>query len=276
MNPTSLVLLFVLACSGTSSETPPEKEPAKATEKAPDVKFDIKTLQENADQIALVPSPAEMEKALGKAGINQKLADMVTDRDISMDVDNKDQIAVRTGVVLADMILTVQASPKDKTIGRLKRLKEGFAKLEAGDDVQRTIDDLIERLNNDAVSKNDLLIELDELSGVVVPELEAEAGEWVVPVIQAGSWLEGAHLISGAIKDAGKYEAANSLLRQPAVVKYFLKYVQREGRNKAPDEVVRTLEETLTSLEVITAKEQLTAEDVTKIHSATGAVLTLL
>ena len=26
----------------------------------------------------------------------------------------------------------------------------------------------------------------------MVPELEYEAGEWVVPLIQAGSWLEGA------------------------------------------------------------------------------------
>ena len=39
---------------------------------------------------------------------------------------------------------------------------------------------------------------MDELSGVMVPELEYEAGDWVVPLIQTGSWLEGANLVSGA------------------------------------------------------------------------------
>ena len=74
----------------------------------------------------------------------------------------------------------------------------------------------------------------------------------------------------------GKYEEASKLLRQPAVVDYFLQYVQREGRDKAPDQIVVKLEETLNTLKEITGKESMTEEDVTTIHSATGAVLTLL
>ena len=57
-----------------------------------------------------------------------------------------------------------------------------------------------------------MLKEFDELSGVLVPELEYEAGDWVVPLIQAGSWLEGAHLVAGAVKSEGKFDEAGKLL----------------------------------------------------------------
>ena len=117
---------------------------------------------------------------------------------------------------------------------------------------------------------------VNEILEAMVPELETEAGDWVVPLIQAGSWLEGAHLVSGAIESESKFDAAGSLLRQPEVVEYFLKYVQREGGEKAPDEVVKQLEATLVKLKEIASKPTLSAEDVKEIHAATGAVLSML
>ena len=110
----------------------------------------------------------------------------------------------------------------------------------------------------------------------LVPELKYEAGDWVVPLIQAGSWLEGANLVSGAVAETGKYEAADNLLRQPAVVDYFIKYVDREGADKAPDEVVAKLRETLSTLKTVASKPTLAEADVKTIHEATGAVLSLL
>ena len=55
--------------------------------------------------------------------------------------------------------------------------------------------------------------------GVMVSELEYEGGDWVVPLIQAGSWLRGADLVSAAITK--KYSAAGQLLKQPRVVSTF-------------------------------------------------------
>jgi hypothetical protein len=193
-----------------------------------------------------------------------------------MNVANKDQIAVRTGVVLADLVLTVKSADKADQLARLARLKEGFAALGAGQDVARTIEELSNKIKSGSGSTDDLLKEFDELSGVMVPELKYEAGDWVVPLIQAGSWLEGAHLVAGAVKKEGKFDEAAKMLRQPAVVDYFLKYVRREGRDKAPDKVVAKLEQTLLTLKEVTSKESLSEDDVSTIHSATGAVLTLL
>jgi hypothetical protein len=276
-----LLSLVVAACSGEPPADKPADKPAEkpAVEAPPadvDKTFDPATLQAAAEQVALVPSPAEMQRSLDKASVNKALATMVKDRDIQMGVENKDQIAVRCGVVLADLVLTVKDSPKETVVARLDRLAEGLNKLGAGADVQATIADMKTRVLNDAVARDELLKEMDELSGVMVPELEYEAGDWVVPLIQAGSWLEGAHLVSGALKEVGRTDAADNLLKQPAVVDYFIKYVEREGSSKAPDEVVARLKETLSTLKVVVAKPTLAAEDVDTIHSATGAVLTLL
>jgi hypothetical protein len=233
-------------------------------------------LKGEALKIALVPSPAEMQKALANAGLAAQLADMVKSRDISMDIENKDQIAVRTGVLLADLVLTVKTATNEEQITRLTRIKEAMKSLGAGDDVQKTLDDLTARIKSGSGSRDDLLKEFDEMSGILVPELKYEAGEWVIPLIKAGSWLEGAHLVAGAIKEEGKFEEAGKLLKQPHVIDYFIEYVDREGAEKAPDAVIAKLKETLTTLKEVTGKSVIEEEDVNTIHSATAAVLTML
>lgn len=271
-------LALAVACDGGTPEPEPAPEVVSepAPEQAPQLSLNPAELQQQAENITLVPSPAEMQAALEKAGLTSQLATLVGDRQIGVNSENLDQVAVRTGVVLAEIVLTVKEAPKDRFASRMQTLKEGFQRLGAGDDIPNTIDDIVERVNNDAISRDDLLKEVDELSGVMVPELETEAGDWVVPLIQAGSWLEGSHLVSGAIQNEEKFDAAGPLLKQPAVVDYFLGYVQREGPDKAPDEVVNQLEQTLLQLKEISTHETLTAEDVQTIHSATGAVLALL
>ena len=148
--------------------------------------FDLAELQKAAEEVALVPSPAEMQKSLSNAGLASDLATLVsTERKIGMDVEDKDNMAVRTGVVLADLVLTVKTASKESKLERLEKLKVGFKALGAGDDIQATIQDLGTQIKNDAINEDDLLKEMDELSGVMVSELEYEAGEWVVPLIQA-------------------------------------------------------------------------------------------
>ncbi|MFT5679669.1 MAG: hypothetical protein ACI8RZ_000573 [Myxococcota bacterium] len=269
-----LSLSLLAACTGEEPPVEPPVEPP-TEQPAPDVQFNPAELAAAAEKVTLVPSPAEMQRALANAGLTSELASMVSDKDIGVDVENLDQVAVRTGVILAEVVLTLKDAPKEKLVPRLESLKAGFIKLGAGSDIPDTIDELITSVNND-LNREDLLDEVDLLSGAMVPELETEAGDWVVPLIQAGSWLEGAYLVSGAIESESKFEAAGSLLRQPEVVDYFLGYVQREGGDKAPDEVVKQLEATLVKLKGIASKESLSAEDVKEIHTATGAVLSML
>lgn len=275
----TLTLLSAAIGCGSGAEkaaTEGASAPEVAGTTGPKIKFDKATLMAEAEPGALVPSPAEMQRALKNAGLTSQLATMVAARDIQMTSAHKDQVAVRSGVVLADLVLSVQTAKPEAQVARLTRLKQGFAAIGADADVTKTLDDLSARIASGAGSRADLVKEFDELSGVMVPKLKFAGGDWMVPLVQAGAWLEGAHLVSGAIIAEGKFEEASKMLKQPAVVGYFLKYVKGEGRTRAPDVVVDQLEATLTTLKVITEKDDLSEADVQTIHSATGAVLNLL
>ena len=278
-NWTLILALCSVGCGGDGADQAaankaPTQEAAPAKKKA--IKFDPSTLAGEALKIALVPSPAEMQMALSNAGLQSQLSTMVKSREISMDIENKDQIAVRTGVVLADLVLTVKTASDEDQIARLERIKAGLTALGAGEEVAKTLDELGAKIKSGSGSKEDLLKEFDELSGVLVPEIKYSAGEWVIPLIKAGSWLEGAHLVAGAIKEEGKFEEAGRLLKQPHVIDYFIGYVEREGAEKAPDAVIAKLKESLQTLKEVTAKSVIEEADVNTVHSATAAVLTML
>jgi PBP1b-binding outer membrane lipoprotein LpoB len=268
----SAALFSLVGCSG---EEAPAKDPTPpAVEAAP--KLDAATLKAAAENIALVPSPAEMQKALEKNGIQSGLSALVPERQLKMDIENKDVVAVRTGVVLADALLTVKDAPNDKLSGRLELVKAGMSSLGAGADFAATIDDINARIANNSVSRDDLVKELDEMHGAIIPELKYEAGERCVPLIQAGSWLAGSNLVAKAIVAAANEKAGTELLRQPQVADYFLKYVQVEGAGKAPDAVIQQLDTTLKSLKAISEKPSLTLDDVKDVQAQTDAVLALL
>lgn len=277
----TLLLAALIGCGGDepakdgTALTPPPELPA-TTPATPPPTLAMADLQAQAENIALVPSPAEMQRALEKAKVAGGLSTLVSPREYKMDVENKDVVAVRTGVVLADALLTVKDAPKEALVARLEKVKAGMTTLGAGADIAATLDELIANIKNDVKSRDEFLKDLDDLHGAIIPEIKFEAGERAVPLLQAGSWLEGSNLVANAIITANQPEAANSLLRQPQVAAYFLKYVEVEGGDKAPPEVLKQLEGTLKKLQEIASKPALTIEDVNEVKSQTDAVLALL
>lgn len=279
LRPWTLVALFTLAAcgGGEPAATPHADKPAEASTTPETPTLDADALKSTASNISLVPSIVETQKALSAAGIETKLSELISARTFDFNSKDTDKIAVRTGVVLADMLLTVSTSDKDKLIGELDQINAAMQQLGGGADIQATLTDIKERVKNDEVTRGDLLKELDELSGAVIPELSFNGQDRVVPLIQAGSWLEGANLVSRAIEKGGSPAAADSLLKQPAVVDYFIKYVKSEGAEKAPEGVTRKLEESLGVLKSLAEKsDALGAEDIATIVKTTDEVLALL
>ncbi|TNE85803.1 MAG: hypothetical protein EP330_24515 [Deltaproteobacteria bacterium] len=274
----TLALLATLAACG-GSETPAEK-PAEAEEPAtPETPaLDKSKLEADAAvKETLVPSPLETQKALESSGIETTIGSLVTDKTYNFDTPDKDNVAVRTGVVVADLLLTVGSVDKDKLVQQLGWVREGMGKLEGGSDVDAVVKDIQDRVKDDSVDRDALVLELDELSQAVIPELEFNGQDRIVPLIQAGSWLEGANLLAKACKSADKPSAADGLLKQPPVVDYFLKYVTTEGAEKAPEGVTKKLEEALTELKGLSQKsEPFTSEDIDKVIQITDDVLALL
>ncbi|MBN1337383.1 MAG: hypothetical protein JXB39_15610 [Deltaproteobacteria bacterium] len=263
--------LLLAACGGREEPAPPPPPPPAAPQA-----IDVDAARANAVNTSLTPSPAEMQTALTRAGIAESLATFMAARTIAVEHANLDQVAVRTGVVIADVVLTAKEAPKETLVARLGDIKKGLELLGGGKDLQATLDELITQVQSDAITRDRLVMEMDELSGAVIPEMEYEAGPRSVPLIQAGSWLEGANLVAAAVRKAQKPEAAGVLLRQPDVVGYFLGYVRGEGSTRAPDQVIDKLEASLKVLQGITGKPTLSAQDVEILYTETESVLKLL
>lgn len=277
-----LITFLTMGCTGggdqqnnSSKTSKPQVQDVKASLSKDKLKEIIEAGQ--AEELLLVPSPAEMQRTIKNAKLTTELNDLVdSSKTIKVNVDDLDEVAVRTGVIIAQMILTVEKSTDEKILAQFADLKEGFGLLKAGNDISYTIDELVSKIKTKSLTRDDLVIELDLLSGAMVSELEYETGGWVVPLIQAGSWLNGSNLVASAIINESKYDIADSVLRQPNVVKYFKRYVKREGRAKAPDAVVQKLITTLDTLHDITKKPTLSEADVQTIKTITNDVLDLL
>lgn len=271
----ALALLAVVACGNP----PPPAETPTPTPEAPATPPPLtpEQLAGGAENIALVPSVIETQSALEAAGITTKLADLLKEKQFDMASKDKDNVAVRTGVVIADLMLTVKTASDEKLVEHLDRIKQGLEMLEGGADIAATVTDIKDRVKGKSVTRDELLKELDELSGAVIPELEFNGQKRIVPLIQAGSWLEGANLVGKAVKGANNPGAADAMLKQPAVVDYFIKYVKTEGAEKAPAAVTQKLEESLTVLKGLAEKkEPFTAADIDTVIKTTDDVLALL
>ncbi|MBX2803123.1 MAG: hypothetical protein KTR31_35915 [Myxococcales bacterium] len=270
-----VVALWLLGgCDQFLSSTPEEPEPAPAPD-TPEVVVD--EMQAQAENVAMVPSPVETQKALEAAGIDTKLATLIPKRAMDLGAGAQDQAAIRTGVVLADMLLTVKSSDEGTLVSQIHALQSGMNHLEAGPDFDRTLADMKERVESTAVTRDELLAELEEMSGAVIPELEFRGQERVVPLIQAGSWLEGANLVAKALQKADNRTDGEKLLKAPTVVDYFLGYVKTEGTEKAPEAVTQKLEASLTTLKGIAEKpEALSDEDLATVVRVTDEVLSML
>jgi len=283
----TLVLLSSLAaCGGEKSggETDPAQQTAgdqqanDASSSSYEGEFHTNKLstefRAQALETHLVPSPGELQSAMTAAGIKGSLATLVPERDLDMGSTSKDDIAIRTGVILADMLFTLETATKEETIARLQQMQEGLKVLDAGDDIPAEMDILIKDIQNDQLQGKKLMSELTLLHAAAIPELDYEA-HWTLPMLQAGAWLEGAHLISSALADGGN-DAGLALLRQPEVVDYFLRFVEAEGEGRADSKVLDTLKATLTKLKEICSRESMTVDDIKAIHDSTGVVLELL
>jgi hypothetical protein len=273
----SLAALLV-ACSGGTAEVKPVEAPAPVAPANPETPaVDVKGMAADSEKIALVPSPVETQKAMEASGIETQLATLIPKHDFDMAAAGTDHAAVRTGVVLADLLLTTKTAKKEELVVRLNGIDAGMKQLGGGDDISSTLKDYVSRIETDAVTRDELLKEFDELSGVIIPELEFNGQDRVVPLIEAGSWLEGANLVARALKVSTNKSAGEKLLKAPSVVDYFITYVRGEGAAKAPEAVTKKLDEALTTLKTLSEKvEPLDDADLDKIIKVTDEVMTLL
>ena len=267
----ALVCLAGLLLAGC----PPKEEPVPEPEAPPkaDPPAQRTDLAELAVNTSLVPSPTELQEAMLHAGVDIRFE--VTRQPMDFTVE-KETVALRTGIALADLVLTLNHSEKDVLLADLDNLKSGLGSLGAGGDVDAILTELVDHVKADAVTRQELWVTVEEMREAAYGELAIEAGSQVVPLVQAGSWLEGTHLLAAAIIESEEWGNAYNLLRQPDVVAYFLDQLKAADSQGTEFPMVTLTRGTLEQMHDIAAKDTLTEEDVTKVRDLTGDLLNQL
>lgn len=267
----ALILALTLAACATEPTVEPASAPVVV---APDI--DAQMEHTTQTQKALVPSPSETQKALEAAGIDVTLASLIEHPTLSMASDSEDQLAVSAGVVVADLILTAKTSTIEQLTSQLDTIQLAMKQLEGGSDIDRMLTDLRARVATESITRDELVSELEMLSSAVIPELEFNGRARIVPLIQAGSWLEASNLLARALKDADRPAVGDGLIKQPEVVAYFQRYAMDHGMD-SPAPMIETLIRALDSLAAVANKDgPLTDADLETVAQSTQAVLALL
>lgn len=268
---TTLVLMLVLGgCGGTE---PKSAAPPPAA--APSPTLPAEAVKEAATDV-LAPSPRETREAVEKAGIQLDVAKLVPVRNYKMDATDRDVVAVRTGVLLADSVLTLKEAPTADIEGRLAQVRAGLVTLGAGQGLLNTVDGIRDRFVNGAASRDALLTELDEVVAMAIPGQGVGPDDRTGPLLQAGAWLSATHVVASALVQADRRELGDQLLRQKTAADWFLGYVRAGAEGRAPEDILKRIEATLGELSAIAGKPTLAPEDVNTVRDRTGELLSLL
>lgn len=269
------ILLLLVACGGEPAVTPAEAPTAVQEAPAAVPPLDLAAQQAAATQ-ALAPSPAETRTVVERAGIGIDIATLVPTRDLVVEGASPDLLAVRTGVYLADTVLTLKEAPKDALVLRLERIHAGLSGMGAGAALLSTVASLTDKVRNDAISRDVLLDEVDAIVGMSVPGAGVGPTDRTGPLLQAGAWAATTNLVAGALLQSGKLDAADQLLRQKDVVAYFRRYVQAEGTVKADPALLTRLDAALGALAELAGRPHLGEPEVKAIQAHTAEILALL
>lgn len=249
--------------------------PVSATVAATAVAPSVAPAAETSNKV-LCPSPMQIEKEVRDAGMAEGLADLVPKKTFDMSTQDKDRVAVRTGMVLAYATLAGRTTPKPEFLAQLRSVRDGLATLGTGKGLLANIDAFVQNVENDSASRDDFLQELDAVAANMVPEDGWGPGDRTGPLLQAGGWLAGINLVAQAVIRADNGAAADTLLRKPYVTEYFLRYVKDQGGAEKAGPLAQELTNTLSTLHALSAMPKLGLEEARSIVATTDKLFSYL
>lgn len=263
-------LVLVLVGCGPTETPAPTPEPAPVVAPEPEV------AKASAIKV-LAPSPLRLELEVREAGVADTLADLVpADGPKEPFGPDIDRAAMKTGVLFAYTMLGGRTSEKQVFLHQVRLMRGGMATIGAGQGLLSSMDRAIEKIQNDAGSRDDFLVQLDQEVQYSVPEEGWGPNDTSGPLVQAGAWLAGLNLVAQAVVRKDDAAAADKLLRRPEVTGFFLEYVKvGEGREKV-DSTAGAVVGALTELDGVAKREKLTVEDAKQIVEITDKLLKLL
>jgi hypothetical protein len=219
-----------------------------------------------------VPTPGELFTALSKAG---KINWSAQYREpLPMTYSDRAQIALNLGGLIADGFIAVEA----KDGQQVKNVGSDIIKLGKALGVS---EQLLGRGNsiNEFAEHNEwdtLQEELEATQNEVKSSMQSHADQDLVILVTLGGWIRGTQVLTGAIVK-NYSEAAASVLRQPALVRFMQSKVNEISPDLRQDPLVKRVSEQLTGIEKLVsfpADKVPTVEDVRKINDAVGKLMT--
>lgn len=269
----TLLLSLLLACSSETTKTEPKQEKHLSKE---EITKPIQLGDPDGRTAALAPSPMESRLAAEKAGLKTPLKSLIPERDFDLTIEEVDNIALRTGVLLADTVLLVEELPKNKLVANIAQIEQGLMRMNAGKGLLETVAETRIRVTNDALTRKELLSELDDIISISVPGEGVGRDDNTGPLLQAGAWIATINLMGKAMLKDNKTDVANTLFRHAHVVEYFLLYTNTEGKEKAPKGIIKQLKQSLTKMKTVSQKKDITREDIQQIVDDTNLLLNLV
>lgn len=284
----ALALLLLAGCSGDSdSADNPEATPEPVEDTSEDsgvtgapggdavmsdapVKIDIAAVRDTARTAMFVPAPTEFQAALKASEVDVDIRKLLKDSDRTLDGKSRAVIALETGVRMADVLLTAQDGDKATVVARMKSAREGLVALNIPAETMAEVDRVIGDFDAGRIGAAELVPALDVLAEQLQDDLNQANDPNTATLVQAGGWVQGAHLLSSSLAAAGKAGDAAALLHQPTVLAYFKDFLNKAG---AGDPAVDAVLAEMDALELLAAKPALTTEDLTKIATHTGTIL---
>lgn len=270
--------LIGFGCSG--GETPKTAAPSTETnpeaggEATPEAatKIDFEAAKSRGKTAMFVPAPTEFQAALKATGANIDLTALASGSTRSIEGKSKQIIALETGVRVADLLLTAQTGDAEAISARITGAREGLASLGGDAAVLARVDQVKLDFEKGILPADKLGAQLDILARDIQADLDKNVGKDIATLVQAGGWVEGVNLLSGALAEGFNADAA-ALLNQPSVLEHFLSFLKDSAPAKAGDDSVTAVIIEMEKMGALAGKDALTAEDVKALNGHAQAIL---
>ncbi len=281
---TALSLILLAACGNGTETTTPDPTTDPSTESAVDTpdptaapagdapsKIDITAVRDTAKTAMFVPAPTEFQAALEATEVRIDLKKVLKDSGSTLTGKSRSIIALETGVRLANVLMTSKEGDKATTLTRMRSAREGLVALDVPAGVLTELDRVIKQFEDGTLLPEELSPALDVLAGQLQEDLNNSTDPNTATLVQAGGWVQGAHLLSTSLVQAGQAGDAAALLNQPTVLAHFTDFLNKSGAgDPSVDAVLREMAE----LEELAGKDTLTTGDLVTISTRTAAIMT--
>ncbi len=222
----------------------------------------------------LAPSPLQLEAEVRAAGITVSMAPFVPSTvDPAVGGPDLDRAALHTGALFAHTLLGGPEAPKEQFLAQLRGLRTGMGVIGAKPEVLAMLDRSIEQVQNDTAARADFLAELDAQLQASMPGEGFGPGDTTGPLVQAGAWLAGIHVVAQTVERSGDAAAAEKLLKHPEVAGFFLEYLRAGGGAEKAGSRTSVVADGLVRLRDLTRREPLGIDEAKQIAALTGELL---